>query len=469
MGARAAGRANRPGPRRRVQDGPAVRVGAAFPPLPPAVRTLVLASLLMLFTVSGSLLWSIGYNYDGMSGSALTKIHPGTYLVVLTFGLAALAEGNPVRALALVAARRPASLFLFGAAGVVLAQTVYRSAPGMAGIVDTFMLPAVVSATVAMTDRPTRDRAELLLHGVMVANAVMALVEFGTKHLFFPYVFDGEEVPNDTRSTALQGHPLINATLTAVYVLALLSGGGRMGSSPRIAMVLLQAMALVAFGGRSALVVCTALSVLTGLAAAVRAFRSGRVWLPAVSLVVLALTIAPVVLAGLSLGGFFYDIGQRFESDGGSANTRVEMFELLRRIPLRDLVVGPDPGWVDSLRRVSGLRLGIENPVVKTVLYQGIALTALLIFAVGWFCREIVVNTRRGTMLPLLAFIVIINTFESVGTKATLLAKFAALMLILFRTDGTDGPGDRSPPGHLRPSSPEAVEAPRSDRKRVAT
>jgi hypothetical protein len=263
----------------------------------------------------------------------------------------------------------------------------------------------------------------------------------------FPYVFDGEEFPDDTRSTALQGHPLVNATLTAVYILALLAGGGRMRPGLRAAVLVLEALALVAFGGRSALVVCAVLAAGVGLAATARALRSGRVWLPAASLAALALTLGPAVLAGLSAGGFFHDIGQRFESDGGSANTRVEMFELLRRIPLGDLVIGPDPGWVDSLRRVSGLRLGIENPVVKTVLYQGIALTVLLIGAVGWFCREIVAEARRGALLPTLAFVVVINTFESVGTKTTLLAKFAVLVLILFRRDRPrPGPAPRADP-----------------------
>ena len=89
----------------------------------------------------------------------------------------------------------------------------------------------------------------------MLVNALLGLTEFATKTLFFPYRLDGQVFATDTRSAALQGHPLGNATLTACYVLALIGGGGRMTVPQRLAMIGLQLAALVAFGGRSAMVV----------------------------------------------------------------------------------------------------------------------------------------------------------------------------------------------------------------------
>ena len=418
----------------RTGRGNALAAGAARP-FSGVVRTLFLISVLVLFTVSGSMLWLLGYNYDGLAGSAATKIHPGTYLVLLTFALAIMAEGNPVRSVVAVVGQRPASLFLLAVAAVVLAQTTYRSAPGMAGIVDSYMLAAFVSALIVMADRTTRDRTETIIHAALISNAVLALVEFGTKQLFFPYRFDGEEFPNDTRSTALQGHPLIGAILTSTYILALRAGGGRLSTPVRAGVILLEAMALVAFGGRSAIVTCALLAGAASLVAIYRILRSGKVPLLGLAVAVLVLTMAPVAAAGLAAGGFFDAILGRFVSDGGSANARVEMVTLLQRIPLGDLVIGPDPEWVDSLRRASGLDLGIENPIVKTVLYQGIIVACLLILAVGWFCYEIARASRRGLLLPMLGFFIVVNTFESLATKSTLLAKFAVMMLILFRPD----------------------------------
>ena len=36
----------------------------------------------VLVGVSGGLLWALGLNYDGISGSAPSKIHPATYMAV---------------------------------------------------------------------------------------------------------------------------------------------------------------------------------------------------------------------------------------------------------------------------------------------------------------------------------------------------------------------------------------------------
>src|SRR6202044_1091379 len=92
-------------------------------------------------------------------------------------------------------------------------------------------------------------KVEVTLHVLMGINAATALIEFASDTRFFPYRFDGEFFPSDTRSTALQGHPLINAIVTACYVLALLNGGRSLHGHFRIPMIALQLLALVTFGG----------------------------------------------------------------------------------------------------------------------------------------------------------------------------------------------------------------------------
>lgn len=436
---------------------------AAVRPLSGALGLLLALSILLLFTVSGSALWDLGYNYDGIAGNAPTKIHPGTYLVALVFVLAALSNGDPVRWVIEAASRSPGGLVLAAAAALALAQTGWRSAPGMAGFVDSYMLPAFAAALVGMADRTTRDRIEAAVHAAMVSNAALALFEFATRSPLFPYRFDGEVYPNDVRSTALGGHPLINATLTAVYILALLNGGGRVPAPLRAGVVLLEGLALVAFGGRAATVTCALLAGVTGLVALVRVVRSGRVPLLGAALVTLLATLTPVALVALAAGGFFDPLLERFASDNGSAATRIEMLELLRRIPSSDLVLGPDPGWVDSLRRTSGLALGIENPVVKTLLYQGAAVTGLLIAALAWFFRDVARAAGRGVAMPLVAFLVVINTFESLGSKSTLLARFAVMILILFR-HGRAASGRAA----VRKPAGAGVPVPRSPARRCA-
>ncbi|WP_262313563.1 hypothetical protein, partial [Klebsiella pneumoniae] len=100
-------------------------------------------------------------------------------------------------------------------------------------------------------DAATLGRLETIFHLVMLANALLGLFELASGQRFFPYRFDGVAFESDTRSAALQGHPLANATMTACYILALANGGGRLAPMPRAAMIVLQLVALVTFGGRS--------------------------------------------------------------------------------------------------------------------------------------------------------------------------------------------------------------------------
>lgn len=407
----------------------------SLPTMSSLAQGLFVLSVLVLFTVSGGMLWTVGYNYDGLAGSGVTKIHPGTYLVFLTFGLAALQSGNPIAFAIEGFAERPGSLFLLTAAVIVFAEVVYRSGPGMAGIIDTYMLPGFVSVLFMACSRKTRARLEIVIHAAMIANALVGLVEFGSKHLIFPYRFDGVLNEQDGRPSALQGHPLGNATMTAVYLLALVGGGGTLSAPIRAGVVALQAMALVAFGGRSSIVVAPVLGMVAAFAGLHRAMRSGRVNLLGVAAVVLVLTAAPIIGIGLAAGGFFDALLTRFVSDGGSANARIEMLTVIQAIPLSDLIVGPDPALVGSLRRVNGLEEGIENPIIETMLYQGILFTGLLIVAVAGYLREAARVSGRGLFLSMLGFVILVNTFESLASKSTMLAKFAVMLLILFRPD----------------------------------
>ena len=399
-------------------------------PLPSFLFVLAIASF---YTVSGGMLWLVGYNYDGLTGSPLTKIHPGTYLTLVVLCMTAVEQGNPVAFVVESARRQPASLFLLFAALVLFVQIVSRAGPGMAGTIDAFMLPPLAIVLYAKSGETTRRRIETVIHVAMVLNATLALVEFATKHLYFPFRLDGADYVTDTRSSALQGHPLGNATITCVYILALISGGGRMPVLVRTGVVVLQLMAMVAFGGRSALVTTIAFAGIRGCIAAHRTLRSGSVPLLGMAAAVLVATITPLVLLGLVAGGFFDAILIRFSNDGGSANARVEMLELVRRIPLRDLIVGPDTAYVESERRIFGLALGIENPIVRSVLYQGAIVTGLLMVALGLFFRELTRDARRSMAMPLLAFLIVINTFESIAGKSTMLASIALMLIVLFR------------------------------------
>ncbi|TPM28212.1 VpsF family polysaccharide biosynthesis protein [Mesorhizobium sp. B2-3-4] len=410
----------------------------------------LVVSVALLFSVSGGMLWLVGYNYDGLFGNPATKIHPSTYVLVLVFAWRSCTYGNPIGYCVSVADRRPASALMALIAIALLVVVVARQRPGMAGMIDTFVAAALFVLMLSEADERTFARLRGVVHAVMTANALLALFEFATKTLVFPYRLDGVLFANDTRSTALQGHPLSNATVTAIYVLALLSGSRTLSTPMRLGLVGLQFCALVAFGGRSAMVLTIILGGAYMLIHGFSTLRAGRVNLLGAALAFILAALLPVALALAAYYGFFDALLERFVSDSGSANARVEMFELFKHLELRDLIIGPDIDLIETLRRINGLEQGIENPIIRTVLYQGAFFTLLLLFGFVLFMFEVARRCHPGVWLLMLGWIILLNTSESLASKTTLLSKFVLIALVLYRPvpAGRGGPGRSPAPRH---------------------
>jgi hypothetical protein len=400
----------------------------------------VLSAVTILFCVSGGMLWIIGYNYDGLAGSAATKIHPSTYLICLIFAWSVLGCGDPVSRTIHLANRRPGTLLMLLVAVAVLLVTILRDGPGLGGIVDTYIAACLLVLLLADADEATMARLEQLVHLAMAANALMALAEFLLQVRFFPYRFDGIAFETDTRSAALHGHPLSNAMVTACYLMALLNGRRVQPAFLRTALIGLQFAALVVFGGRTALLISLFFGGVYGVAALLRSLQSGRISLLGAAAGCIMAAFIPAAIALLVAAGFFDYLVARFISDGGSANARAEMFTLLGMFSFRELILGPDLELLDSLRRVNGLEWGIENPFIRMTLYQGLIVTALVTVAFGVFMYELARVTRGGLWLPMIVWLVLLNGSESIATKTTLPAQFAVIALCLYRPDRNPGP-----------------------------
>lgn len=386
----------------------------------------------LLVGVSGGLLWVFGLNYDGLTGSAASKIHPATYLAVALFGWMLLRAGNPVIPVAQALNRRPASVLLTVCGVLLLALIAIRGGNGLAGSIDTFVLAGLLPILLMDRDAATLAQLETVFHLVMLANALLGLYELASGQRFFPFRLDGSAFDWDTRSAALQGHPLSNATVTACYILALAAGGGRCGPALRTGMIALQLVALATFGGRSATVITLVLGGAVGLVRLGSVLRRGRIPLIGAACACFALTLVPIAVAVLAAVGFFDTLLDRFSSDGGSAQARVDMLAVFDAIPFRDLLLGPDLIRVTTLRRIWGLEWGIENSILSTLLYQGVLMTTLLVVSVGLYLWEVARSCRHGVWLPILAFVILVNTFEGLAGKTTLLAKFTLMLIVLF-------------------------------------
>jgi hypothetical protein len=87
---------------------------------------------------------------------------------------------------------------------------------------------------------------------------------------------------------------------------------------------------------------------------------------------------------------------------------------------------------IDSIRRPLGLELGIENPIVRLVLYQGAIFSAFLIVGLILFLVGITRRLRPGYAMALVSFVIIVNSYESISNKTVGLAQFIVLMVAMF-------------------------------------
>jgi hypothetical protein len=402
---------------------------------------LFLAITTLLFTISSGLLWNLGINYGGLTGAIASKIHPATYLATFTFALLILARRNPASFFVGLITRHSGTLAFLLAALLLGAYILLDGRKGIATIVDTYLLAVMVALVAAALDSRDLTRAEKLIHVLLACNASLALIEYLMDYRLFPFRFDGLAFEWDKRSNALLGHPLENAQATGIYIMILLAGGGpAMPKLLRPAAVLLQLAAMIPFGGRTALTVTLALMTLWMIPRVLHVLRGGRLPLPAfAALAVLGPML--VLAAGLfAVGGFFDVMLNRFADDGGSAQSRLAMFDIFGQLSPGDIIMGANPEMIDAIRRTMGLEWGIENPLVRLLLYQGVIFTGFMVAGFALFMVEIARRLGPGYGLPMVFFLVVINSYESISNKTIGLSLFIVLMLAMFPKAGSVAP-----------------------------
>jgi len=353
-----------------------------------------------------------------------------------------VARRNPAGFLAMLITRYPGALCFLLATGLLGFYTVFDQRHGIATVFDTYLLAVMLGVIGAGLGSRDLARVEKLLHVLFAANAALVLVEYVIDHRFFPYRFDGQAFEWDKRSTGLFGHPLENAAIIGTYLMVLVAGGGaRMPRLLRAPAAMLQLAAMVPVGGRTALVVAVAMLILAMAPRAVKLLLSGgRMSLRAAAVVATAAPLAIFAVAAFAAGGFFDLVAERFVDDGGSAQARLEMFEIFKQLSVRDILIGAQSELIDSIRRTHGLEWGVENPVVRLLLYQGVVFSAFLIVGFVLFLTELGRRMRPGVAMPFVFFLIVINSFESISNKTVLLGQFIVLMLAMFGRGSDQAP-----------------------------
>ncbi len=408
-----------------------------------ALVALVFLTLLSAFAISANLLEANGINYGSPGGNPLSKFHPATYLAVLAFLTSAARFGNPIAYFVAIGARFPGlALFFLTYVGMVLWTGLVQRTP-VSGLVDTFLAPMLCLPLVAQLNERQHAVLTRLLHILMVANAAIGVAEAATGWRLTPVLVQGDVIDWDWRSTALLGHPLGNAAITGVYMVIMFFGADRsIGPRARAAILILEALAMNAFGGRTAIV---AALVVIGpvLVARFVALLGGRQFDKRSAAVVVAMI--PLLVAAAAVA---YDLGafdrlvERFTSDEGSANTRLIMLRIFNSFSWHDLLMGPDQEVLSARTWVEGTTAGIESFVFGFFLQYGILISLIFFAGLAAFSAELWRLGSRYALVSLLYFYAVVAGAASLNTKSTTLMLLTALFLTVEARPAVSDPDD---------------------------
>jgi hypothetical protein len=415
-----------------------------------AITALALLAVVGIFTISAGLLthWKIHYMISG--GGFYEKLHPATYFAVLALGLLAIRNGDPVGAIARMFSGSRLLLFYLLCWLCLLIQMLVTGRP-FTVIIDTFLLPLLLWLLIWQLSAAQRRPIVWALHFTILLNIVLGYYEYLTGHRLIPLTLGDVIVKGEWRASALLGHPLTASGVVAAYILALVFRPAICPPSIlRLPLIAFSLCSLMVFGGRTSLV--TTLVIMSCAAAfqVLRLLRGGRTSVLSVVAAICLLFVGSALVVVALDHGVFDKMLLRFSSDKGSASTRFAALEMLSHFRWQELLLGPDPVLAEAAQNAFGLKFGIENFWIASIMEFGIASTALLTVGLAALFTEILKRATAAAWLILMLIVIIAASSVSFSSKNIQLAQFVVMITLLLPRERKAAPL-RHPQGRPRP------------------
>jgi len=396
------------------------------------VGLLVLA-IVMLAVVSAPLLTEYKIHYVSTGGRFFEKLHPATYAVFLAFGVLLLRNGNPIGEIdRIVTSAKSLLVFLF-CWSLLFVQCVVLHRP-FTGIIDTFLLPVILSVVVWNLTPENKKPLVWAVHCLIWLNIAVGYYEHFSGHRLVVLTVGGVPVNGEWRSTAFLASPLAASSVVGLYVLALVLRPDL--CRPlwlRVPAILVSLGSLaIAFGGRTALLSVLAIIACIATARVFRVAFGRRVSLPAVMLTICGLFLVSVTVLALYEYGVFDKMLMRFSSDKGSAHARLQSLHLLTLLGWKELILGTDPDRGTSLQSMTGLQYGIEDFWIACIVQYGVISTALITLGMGCFFFEVLRRSVSAAGIAVLFVTIDAASSVSFSSKNITLTLLVTLMVTLL-------------------------------------
>lgn len=394
------------------------------------MKIVLLLVIVASLVISPNLLYMAGIGYGVSGGGALEKIHPCAFLALVGFFLQMTMGGK--NKIGYIKDRE-----LYRLIGVTFLLSAYCFAMGYVVSIPivTFMTPLLVYSMMQHADRLFLYRIGILVRVLIAINALLGIYEAVSGLTLLERTVGDTIIEQDTRSIGFLGHPLSSSLASSLVAIYLIRDtlSSRL-SLPRALEIALLLFAIVAFGGRVALVATAILSIWAVLFGN-KSTVSGKKIQPSQ----VTLRIAMLVTL-ISIGVFLVtsDFGgntiARFGGDENaekSTESRYSAILILLSMSPQELLLG-----VSDVRRVSLMGafdtdLGVEITWISWVLSFGAVWAVVL----GYLLFRVIYLSTKGRPASLkymsVLFVVAITGAQGLGGKTLLLTWFLT-MLVCF-------------------------------------
>jgi hypothetical protein len=389
--------------------------------------------MIRLLTIIGSLLCFVpvqffGWQWSSESAPGWMKFHPVTYIFVVgaLLGLGSLRTRYWQPLLSWRYGPFAFMAMVFVIQGIVIAKT--SSDPtGAAGIaITSFLTPVLFLIAAVSMSREDWGRLAIALRVLLCASSILALVEAATRTSFI-YIQEGHIF----RAAGLMGHPLSGALVTGYMLVYLLTSNNRRASLVSVLPeIMLHAMAMFTYGGRTALAlvpIIVAISILLPSPGVPLARRLGQ-----------RLGIALLLISGGLATQLEIDAVQstisRFQDDSGSSETRFKALEIVQNLRTSDLLFGISAEMRQSLLNSNDLVEGIENPWLSLIMIFGLlSVTPMAITLILTVFAHARMFDRSAIMMTLF-FLIINSSSISFGGKSLTIVQYFILVTALCQS-----------------------------------
>ena len=388
----------------------------------------VVVAVLLIAMVSPFALAMIGWPYGTAGGSAIFKIHPATYFSLCILACLFFFVWQPQNK-AYLAEVAPRPVLIYGLCTLItFALNVLLVGAGeISFVIDSLLMPVVVLLLVSHLT-PTQQRVIFkILLSLFVVNSLVGMAEVATSSRLFPYTIQGLDIIYDKRATAFMGHPLTNAALTAVAIFFVL--GYVQKPLHVLAIVCVLYMGMIAFGGRSSLILLTMTLLGYGIHHFFISAKRQRLNLQVLTVLTGVLFFAPFVLIYVMLGT---TAGQAFVerlSWDDSASSRLQLFEIFKYISTAEIFLGTNTEKVNALIAFSGLPWTIENGWIALFIRFGAILFGLYILGFSILYRYLLQELAVEGKIALALFVVIAFTNNSIAAKTPMISVVCLLAM----------------------------------------